>query len=157
MKKTWIIILVIVVVIIVGYLLWMNPTQPAYQQPAATTGGGANQPAPALILNTAIDPTLGAYLVASNGMALYVFANDKPGISNCAGVCATNWPPYEVTATTPLAAASGIDGNLNTIIRSDGSMQLTYNSMPLYFWHLDSKPGDVTGNGFGGVWFLAKP
>lgn len=157
MKKTWIVILVILIIILIGYFFWMRGNQPAYQQPAATTGGSATQPVPALVLNTATDPTLGTYLVAANGMTLYTFANDKPGISNCIGVCATNWPPYSVTATTPLTAASGITGTLDTITRADGSMQLTYNSIPLYFWHLDSKPGDTTGNGFGGVWFVAKP
>jgi predicted lipoprotein with Yx(FWY)xxD motif len=28
--------------------------------------------------------------------------------------------------------------------------------MPLYLWQGDKKPGDITGDGVGGVWHLAK-
>jgi predicted lipoprotein with Yx(FWY)xxD motif len=46
---------------------------------------------------------------------------------------------------------------VSTITRADGSAQLTYKGMPLYFWKSDVKPGDTTGNGVGGVWSVVKP
>jgi predicted lipoprotein with Yx(FWY)xxD motif len=35
-------------------------------------------------------------------------------------------------------------------------MQWAYNGRPLYLWQKDKKPGDVTGDGVGGVWHVAK-
>jgi len=34
--------------------------------------------------------------------------------------------------------------------RADGSIQVTYVGLPLYYWVKDTKAGDVTGNGVGG-------
>jgi predicted lipoprotein with Yx(FWY)xxD motif len=31
-----------------------------------------------------------------------------------------------------------------------------YEGWPLYLWVKDTKPGDVTGDGVGGVWHAAK-
>ena len=46
-------------------------------------------------------------------------------------------------------------GQLGTITRNDGSLQVTYKGLPLYFFHSDSKPGDTNGNYTG--WSLVKP
>jgi predicted lipoprotein with Yx(FWY)xxD motif len=118
---------------------------------------GNSTPSP--ILNTSTSATLGAYLTATNGMTLYKYTKDTPGVSNCSGQCAVQWPPYTVSATdaASLAAASGIAGSLGTITRADGSMQVTYNNVPLYFWYKDTKVGDTTGQNVGGVWFVVKP
>ena len=35
--------------------------------------------------------------------------------------------------------------------------KLIWEGKPLYDWQGDQKPGDVTGDGFKGVWHLAKP
>jgi predicted lipoprotein with Yx(FWY)xxD motif len=74
-------------------------------------------------------------------------------VSNCTGACATAWPPYTVSAAaaTTLTANPGIAGGIGTIKRADGSLQVTYRGLPLYFYTGDSKPGDTTGeavNGF---------
>jgi hypothetical protein len=29
--------------------------------------------------------------------------------------------------------------------------------MPLYYWAADAKPGDTTGHGVAGVWFVVPP
>lgn len=146
-----------------------NAVTPPANQPAANMPAPANVPpananmpaAPGkiqvLMLNTVNDPKLGMRLVAANGHALYYFTNDKPGISNCAGVCATNWPAYTVSADASLAGGVGIAGKISTITKPDGSLQVTYNGMPLYFWHTDADSGDTYGQGIGGVWFVAKP
>ena len=46
-------------------------------------------------------------------------------------------------------------GPLGTIRRADGSVQVTYKGMPLYFFHSDSNAGDTNGNYTG--WSLVKP
>jgi predicted lipoprotein with Yx(FWY)xxD motif len=100
---------------------------------------------------------LGDYLVAANGKTLYTFANDEAGVSNCADDCAQNWPPLTVAPNDRLAAGAGIEGELGTIERADGSVQVTYNGMPLYFFAEDQAPGDTTGQGVGDVWAVAAP
>ena len=36
-------------------------------------------------------------------------------------------------------------GTLATITRDDGSLQVTYNGLPLYFFQGDKAPGDLNG------------
>jgi predicted lipoprotein with Yx(FWY)xxD motif len=91
-------------------------------------------------------------LVGANGMTLYTFDRDAvPGKSACNGPCATNWPP--------LMAASGAtaSGDWSIVTRDDGTQQWAYKGKPVYFWSKDQKPGDRTGDGFNGVWRLARP
>jgi len=52
-------------------------------------------------------------------------------------------------------AGTGVEGELATITREDGSLQVTYNGLPLYFWNEDGAPGDTTGQGVGDVWSVA--
>lgn len=101
------------------------------------------------------DATLGPILSDSAGRTLYVFTKDWPGISTCYDQCATAWPPL-LTRSEPVAPA-GLDGLLGATERNDGSRQVTYNGMPLYYWAKDTKPGDTTGQKVGGVWFVVNP
>ncbi len=93
------------------------------------------------------------YITDTKGMTLYIYDKDTKGVSNCYGACATAWPPYLESKD---AMAQTMPANITTIKRTDGSMQYAYNSMPLYYYKSDVKPGDVTGDGVGGVWHLAK-
>ncbi|MBP6505758.1 MAG: hypothetical protein KA316_23665 [Rhodoferax sp.] len=92
-------------------------------------------------------------LVGANGMTLYIFDKDTAGAgkSVCNGPCAQNWPPLVA------AAGAASDGDWAVIARDDGSRQWAYKGKPVYFWAKDQKPGDRTGDGFNGVWHLAKP
>jgi len=89
-------------------------------------------------------------------MTLYSSSNDTANMSNCAGACAANWPPYTVTMIPNLTAAAGISGKFGTMTRADGSTQVTYKGMPLYFWINDAKAGDTTGNSVNGF-AVVKP
>ncbi len=93
----------------------------------------------------------GKILITPEGMSLYTFDNDAGGKSNCDGDCAAAWPPFAAPANATK------DGNLTPITRNDGSMQWAYKGQPLYAWAGDTQPGDVTGDGVGGVWHLARP
>ena len=49
---------------------------------------------------------------------------------------------------------------LGTITRSDGTMQVTYNGHPLYFFAADKDDGDTYGQGskeFGAGWYVMTP
>lgn len=91
-------------------------------------------------------------LVGENGMTLYTFDRDHAGSgrSVCNGQCAVNWPPFK-------AAGGKSAGDWTVIARDDGSAQWAYKGKPLYFWVRDQKPGDRTGEGFNGVWRVARP
>ena len=100
--------------------------------------------------------TMGTILVAaSNSHTVYNFDSDSPGVSRCTGGCASTWPPLTIAAGTTPTGGPGVTGQLGTIARADGSIQVTYKGLPLYFFHSDSKPGDTKGNYTG--WSLVKP
>jgi predicted lipoprotein with Yx(FWY)xxD motif/uncharacterized cupredoxin-like copper-binding protein len=102
------------------------------------------------------DAALGSYLSDPSGMTLYMFANDTVADeSTCYDDCASAWPP--VTAEEPLQLPLLMTGELALIDRTDGTKQLTYNGIPLYYWQNDQQAGDTTGHGVGGVWFVVAP
>jgi len=116
------------------------------------TGGSAGQEHMLLVSDK---PGLGAFLTDERGMTLYRFTNDEPGKSNCYGGCAAAWPP--LTSAGDVAAGDGVGGVVDYASRSDGSRQVTYNGVPLYYYAPDRFPGDVKGQGVGGVWFVVAP
>jgi predicted lipoprotein with Yx(FWY)xxD motif len=98
------------------------------------------------------DSSKGKVLTDEKGMTLYVFDKDSDGKSTCNGPCAGNWPPLRATTTS-----SPADG-YTVITRDDGSKQWAYKGRPLYAWHNDKMPGDITGDGFlNGAWHIARP
>lgn len=99
----------------------------------------------------------GIILVGTNGFTLYTFANDETGVSNCVDNCAANWPPLTVETAESLVTAINIPGIFTTFERADGTLQVAYNGMPLYYWVNDVARGDTTGHNVGDVWFVAKP
>ncbi|MGE5129245.1 MAG: hypothetical protein ACM3IK_06425 [Sphingomonadaceae bacterium] len=86
------------------------------------------------------------------GMTLYTFDNDPAGggKSMCNGPCAQNWPPL------PASAGDSAGGDWAIVTRQDGSLQWAYKGKPLYRWIKDQKPGDKTGDGFRGIWHVAR-
>lgn len=147
-------IAIIFFVVVAGWYYLMMPKA----APASTTSVGVNYVEGNLLLGTNATPTLGTYLIGSNGMTLYTYANDTTGVSNCAGQCATVWLPYTLNDLNALKnLESGVSGTAGTITRTDGTTQVTYNGMPLYFYSGDKESGDTTGQGTDGVWFVAKP
>src|SRR6202050_3877636 len=100
---------------------------------------------------TTADTSKGKALVDSKGMTLYVFDKDTTGTSNCNDQCAINCPPLMASAEAKPS------GQWTVITRKDGSTQWAYKGMPLYDFHKDAKPGDITGDGVNNVWHIAAP
>jgi len=99
---------------------------------------------------------LGQFLTDAEGMTLYLFTNDtEPGVSNCYDDCEEAWPIF--TAEEPLTLPEGVEGELTLIERTDGTTQVAYNGIPLYYWQGDEAPGDTTGQGVGDVWYVVAP
>lgn len=99
---------------------------------------------------------LGHILVGTEGMTLYLFTNDEPGVSNCYDQCAENWPPLLVEGME-VVGDPRLPGELGTTERTDGTYQVTYNGWPLYYFAQDEAPGDVVGEGRGDVWYTLSP
>jgi predicted lipoprotein with Yx(FWY)xxD motif len=92
--------------------------------------------------------TIGTVLVAgSNKMTVYIFTKDvkDSGKSACSGQCLTTWPALTVPAGGTPTGGTGVTGTLGTITRDDGTLQVTYNGLPLYFFANDKAPGDAAG------------
>lgn len=97
-----------------------------------------------------MDSAAGKIWTDNNGMALYTFDKDEVGKSNCYDDCATNWPPLKAEAND-----KGMD-EWTVVERTDGSKMWAYEGHPLYTFINDKKAGEVTGDGKGGVWHIAK-
>jgi predicted lipoprotein with Yx(FWY)xxD motif len=96
----------------------------------------------------------GSLLVNAAGMTLYHYTPDKHGTIKCTAACAKFWPPLLVKRNAKPKAGAGISAaKLSTAKRPDGTTQVTYAGLTLYRYSGDSKPGDVKGQGFSGIWF----
>ncbi|MDT7785878.1 MAG: hypothetical protein QOF58_4297 [Pseudonocardiales bacterium] len=113
----------------------------------------AQQRETVVALNVAEIDDLGQVVTDVLGFTLYRFDNDKPGESTCDGECAANWPP--ATVADENFTATGVDKALvGSIVRKDGSRQLTVGGMPQYRFAKDEKPGETKGQGSQGKWFV---
>lgn len=126
----------------------------ACSSPAETTPEAAAE-GDALVIQVG-DTDAGEALVAPDGMTLYIFTNDSPGETTCfEGGCIEAWPPLTAEEGQAIEGGDGVDGTFDTIDRGDGTLQVTYEGYPLYFYAADSAPGDASGEGVSGVWFIA--
>jgi predicted lipoprotein with Yx(FWY)xxD motif len=123
---------------------------------SATSTSESSAPADEAALTTA-ETDLGTIVVDAAGMTVYVFDKDTPGSgeSACSGQCLVAWPPVVTESDTP--AVEGVDGEVGTITRDDGTKQVTLEGYPLYYWQDDVQSGDTTGQGVQGVWWVVGP
>lgn len=98
----------------------------------------------------------GDVVVGPEGLSLYMFEPDPNDGSEsvCTGGCADAWPPLTVEDESAIATGDGISGSVGTVERDDGTLQVTLNGWPLYYFQGDSAPGDVSGVGVNSVWWL---
>ena len=115
---------------------------------AATPRGNTQATAPGKVGEVKGQPAM----VTQKGRTLYVFDEDRDGMSYCDKTCTTPWPPLK---------ASGKDkpsGDWTVITRHDGSKQWAYKGRPVYTWYRDKAPGQAEGDGFNGNrWHIARP
>ncbi|MFD5831314.1 hypothetical protein [Lentzea sp. NPDC060358] len=93
---------------------------------------------------------LGPVVTDAGGFTLYRFDGDRPNVSTCDGECAATWPPATVAGEN--FSAEGVAA-IGSIVREDGSRQLTVDGMPQYRFAKDAKPGETKGQGLQGKWF----
>lgn len=94
-------------------------------------------------------------LVGPNGHTLYENTVDTATSIKCTGACAEEWPPLtgDPTVSGPLNAS-----DFATVARPDGTMQVTFQGHPLYYFDEDKTAGSAKGAGLadqGGSWHPA--
>lgn len=113
-----------------------------------------------LVIKLGTSGTFGSFITDKAGNTLYFFANDGNGANNCTGGCTTAWPNFNVTGLTQSQLSDGLLlADFASITTPTGS-QVTYKGWPLYYYApggVRENPGQITGDGVGGVWFIAKP
>ncbi len=107
------------------------------------------------VINTAENPEFGSILADASGRSLYRFIPDELNVATCNGGCALAWPPV-LSVNRPRADGPVVEPWLNRITRTDGSSQVTYNGVPLYYFAGDDKPGDTNGQTVRDVWFVVS-
>jgi predicted lipoprotein with Yx(FWY)xxD motif len=97
-------------------------------------------------------PPLGEVLVTVEGRTDYGFTADTDGTPTGGEGCSDTWPA--VTAASAELPA-GLDSAVFSVVEGiDGGFQLAAGGQPLYTFSGDAAPGDVNGQGVGGVWFV---
>jgi predicted lipoprotein with Yx(FWY)xxD motif len=129
---------------------------PASAAPASAAASSSAPSAAAGVVVSMATTTLGPVLVGPNGLTLYTHTGDTATSSTCTGGCASAWPPLAVPAGSSATAGAGVSGTFATLTRDDGTLQVTYNGLPLYGWMNDHAAGDTTGQGVNGF-SVAKP
>jgi len=87
-------------------------------------------------------------LANANGLTLYTFDVDEPGISNCHAECLTLWPPLLIDSDATVESPFG------KLTRPNGELQLMLNEQPLYLFIGDTKEGDLFGDNLQNVWHI---
>lgn len=109
--------------------------------------------------------TLGSYLSDKDGRSLYFFSTDAKDQVTCAGGCELVWPPFYLDNLSADKLGAGLTfSDFATITTASGKKQVTYKGWPLYYYapsvngtNTAEAAGKTTGDGVGGVWFIAKP
>lgn len=89
-----------------------------------------------------------SFLVDSAGRTVYTYDKDQGSTSVCYDACERAWP---VVTSMPTSG-----GEFGTTVRKNGTVQITYDGKPLYYYVGDENPGDANGDGLGGIWHVVK-
>jgi predicted lipoprotein with Yx(FWY)xxD motif len=103
---------------------------------------------------------MGTIMTDAHGFTLYYLTSEAGTHLACTDKCLSFWPPlvWPQGAATPTVA--GFSGTFGSVARPDGSLQVTYDSFPIYVFSQDKAAGDTNGEGikaFGGVWHAVTP
>lgn len=124
---------------------------------ATATPTGTETPTAAATVTVSSHPIHGDLLTDGEGSTLYLLTADGPNESVCTGDCAEAWPPLTADSEDALEASEEVTATLGAIERDDGSLQVTADETPLYYFVQDEEPGDAMGQEINNVWFVLRP
>ncbi len=128
----------------------ISATPTATPEPSATA-------APGTTITTG-DSEFGPMLFGANNQAIYIWEVETTATPACYDDCAAAWPPV-LTVGGPVAAGAVEQPLLGTMVRTDGSTQVTYGGHPLYYYAHEG-PGEVKCHNVsthGGLWWVVQP
>ncbi|HLZ23754.1 MAG TPA: hypothetical protein VKQ30_16710 [Ktedonobacterales bacterium] len=135
-------------------------TATATTAPTSTPAPTATAPASTALILTATVTVSGsskAVLTNAQGLTLYYFTPDTATASACTTGCIGVWPALTFSGSGAPTASPSLSGKLTVAATAPGRQQVEYNGHPLYTYSGDSKPGDTSGEGLFGKWFVATP
>jgi predicted lipoprotein with Yx(FWY)xxD motif len=118
---------------------------------------GSVAPASGPFVQVAESDEYGQILVDAECRTLYVFSQDVDGEPTCVDDCAANWPPLLVPDESVPPLADELDPSVFSIVQHPDGAMLKVGDWPLYYFANDAAPGDVNGQGVGGVWWVVGP
>lgn len=132
-----------------------EPTAPMTDDPSPSKATAPANPGTRIV---GADSDFGTILFDGTGQAIYLFDVETRSKPSCYGPCAEAWPPV-LTDGEPVAGRGVESSLLATTERNDGTIQVTYNDHPLYFYAHEGKREvkchDVFMNG--GNWYVVQP
>jgi predicted lipoprotein with Yx(FWY)xxD motif len=136
-------------------------SRPAVSTPPTSDEDDEGEPS---VLNTPLALTVAnasgrPVVTGDEGRTLYVFSADHQRSSACAGACAATWSPVRSYGGKPRGSGA-LANAIGSILRPDGTYQVTLDGSPLYYYAGDQAAGQAHGEGrseFGGMWHAASP
>lgn len=142
---------------------------PAPEAPSSQTPSPTPSPAPSSSPSadangkpgtkvTTGDSEFGTMLFGADGQAIYIWEVEESATPECYDDCAEAWPPV-LTEGKAVAAGDVDPALLGTARRRDGTLQVTYNGHPLYYYAHEG-PGEVKCHDVathGGLWWVVQP
>jgi|1185.fasta_scaffold532943_2 predicted lipoprotein with Yx(FWY)xxD motif len=100
-----------------------------------------------------VDTSLGKVIAGADGKVLYLYKPDGTAeVSTVPAGILGAWPPV-VVKTAP-TVGTGLDQSLVSAgAQPNGMKWVRYNDHLLYGFTGDAAPGDINGNGVGGIWY----
>jgi predicted lipoprotein with Yx(FWY)xxD motif len=127
---------------------------PGFPSPSPATQTLPPPSTAVLTIEVATSPTFGPVLVDTAGMTLYRDTAEAGGSIACLGSCTQTRRPLLARPGQALRLPPLLHGQLSTLTRPDGGIQVTYDGWPLYTCTGDHAQGDT--NGTGGDWQVIK-
>lgn len=160
---------VVAVVVLAGC---SSVERPVGNDPSATAPGASVVPTPSTAEHatpsaapqaegTAISTAgseFGEVLWGPDQQVVYIWQSDVSSEPQCYDDCAADWPPV-LTEGQPVGNGQVDAVLLGTSERRDGTVQVTYNGHPLYFYAHEG-PGEVRCHDVathGGIWWVITP
>ena len=141
-----------------------TPTATATPTPTATTSSviptvasGTSGSSAVIATSTAtVNGTSETILTDAQGKTLYYFTADTATTSACTSTCGQTWPALLATGSGTPTSATTLPGTLTMQTTGNGN-QIAYNGHLLYTYSGDTAPGQTSGEGIAGKWFVAIP
>jgi predicted lipoprotein with Yx(FWY)xxD motif len=129
----------------------------ATEAPGATMAEGSVPAVEGPFVQIVETDEYGPILADSQCHTLYGFTNDTDGESTCFDDCAATWPPLFVPDDSVPPLADELDPSLFSVVEHPEGSMLKIGDWPLYLFGPDTAPGDINGQGVGGVWWVVAP